>query len=152
MITGALTLTNKSAGPATIGNVVVNLQTRVNKQWVTVSSDIADATQGDAATAAVLHAQASSEGLAAFSENGASGALAFTDATSGYIAYRRSSLLKMREQGGYASRGHYYQTEARLKATRLGLRTCELPIVYRGSSSSLNWTSLREALWLTFFG
>ncbi|MEX2151435.1 MAG: hypothetical protein WD793_14575 [Steroidobacteraceae bacterium] len=80
-VSGAMTVTNAGTGPATIGNVVVNLQKRVGKKWVTQSSDIADATEGDAATTAILHQQASSEGKATFSENSASGTLNFMDAT-----------------------------------------------------------------------
>ncbi len=82
VVQGQMTVTNSGAGPATIGNVVVNLQTRVGRTWATRSSDIADATDGDAATSASLHAASSSEGLGTFSENSASGRLQFMDATS----------------------------------------------------------------------
>jgi len=78
---GALTVTNVGNGPATIGNIVVNLQKRVGNKWVTKSSDIANATDGDDATTANIHKAASSENKAMFSENGASGELEFMDAT-----------------------------------------------------------------------
>lgn len=79
-VEGTLVLTNLGDGPAPIGNVVVNLQTRVGNTWVSRSSDIANATQGDAATTAAIHAKASSENLGSFTENSASGALTFADA------------------------------------------------------------------------
>lgn len=78
---GQMTVFNYGSGPATIGNIVVNLQKRISNKWVTVSSDVADATQGDAATTALIHKAASSENKSSFSENGASGALEFMDAT-----------------------------------------------------------------------
>lgn len=81
VLRGAMTVTNSGAGPATIGNIVVNLQTRQGNQWKSVSSDVADATDGDAATTANIHAAASAENLASFTENAASGSLQFTDAT-----------------------------------------------------------------------
>ena len=43
-IDGQLALTNTGDGTATLGNVVVNLQARRNNQWVTLASDVADAT------------------------------------------------------------------------------------------------------------
>ena len=85
VIDGQLTLTNSGDGPATIGNVVVNLQKRVNSKWVTVSSDVANATQGDAATTAAIHQKASSEDLGTFTENSASGAIEFRDATTNSV-------------------------------------------------------------------
>lgn len=81
LLQGTMTVTNAGSGPATIGNVVVNLQKREGNAWVTITSDVANATQGDAATTANIHAAGSSENRSTFSENGASGALEFTDAT-----------------------------------------------------------------------
>jgi len=60
---------------------VVNLQKRVSNKWVTKSSDIANATQGDDATTADIHKAASSENKSSFTENAASGSLEFMDAT-----------------------------------------------------------------------
>lgn len=80
--TGGLTVTNTGSANATIGNIVVNLQRKVGKNWVTASSDVADATSGGAATLAKICSGASAEGLSSFSENAASGSLEFTDATS----------------------------------------------------------------------
>jgi hypothetical protein len=77
---GRLNVTNTGSGPATIGNILVNLQTRSGHSWTTVSSDVNDATSGDAATAAHIYSQASSENSSEFSENAASGPLQFTDA------------------------------------------------------------------------
>lgn len=73
VVNGLLTLINIGRGPATIGNVVVNLQTRFGDRWVTESSVVADATQDDAATSANIAPKASSEGLGTFTENAASG-------------------------------------------------------------------------------
>lgn len=81
VVQGKLTVKNGGSGPATIGNIVVNLQTRVNNNWKSASADVANATNGDAATTAKIHAAASSEGKSSFTENSASGKLEFMDAT-----------------------------------------------------------------------
>ncbi|MFT3696247.1 MAG: hypothetical protein QM831_24115 [Kofleriaceae bacterium] len=70
---------NLGTAPATIGNIVVNLQTKQGNKWVTVSSDVADATSGDAATSAHVVGDNTVEGQSLFTENSASGALSFTD-------------------------------------------------------------------------
>lgn len=93
LVEGQVTLTNSGDGPATIGNVVVNLQQRVTNKWVTKSSDIANATQGDAATTASIHQAASSEDLGTFAENSASGALEFRDATTSAVVSLVPQLL-----------------------------------------------------------
>ena len=77
---GYIRIWNSGSANATVGNIVANLQRKSGKNWKTVSSDIANATLGDAATTARVVAGASSEGLTSFSENTASGALEFTDA------------------------------------------------------------------------
>jgi hypothetical protein len=82
---GSLTVTNAGALPATIGNIVVNLQRKAGKNWITASSDIANAAQGDAATSANICAPASSEGRSSFNENPASGTLEFTDAANNTV-------------------------------------------------------------------
>lgn len=69
VLSGQMTVVNSGSGLATIGNIVVNLQQQVNRKWVTVSSNIADVTQGDDATTATIHKAASSEGKSSFSEN-----------------------------------------------------------------------------------
>jgi dolichol-phosphate mannosyltransferase len=71
------------------------------------------------------------------------------DATSGFIAYRGYALETLLLQPQIAE-GHYYQTEVRLNAERLRLNIVEVPIVYKNSSSSLNWKSIREALRLSY--
>ncbi|MBZ5725654.1 MAG: hypothetical protein LAP87_11730 [Acidobacteriia bacterium] len=48
-------------------------------RWVTESSDIADSTKGDAATTARVVARATTENVGTFTENAASGKLAFMD-------------------------------------------------------------------------
>ena len=85
VVQGQLTVTNNGSGPATIGNIVVNLQTRVNNNWKSASADVANATLGDAATTAKIHAAASSEGKSSFTENSASGKLEFMDATNNTV-------------------------------------------------------------------
>jgi hypothetical protein len=80
LVQGELAVKNTGSGPATIGNIVVNLQARRNNQWKSVTVDVANASQGDAATTALIHKQASSEGLGKFVENAASGKLEFMDA------------------------------------------------------------------------
>jgi len=85
LIQGQMTVANTGNGPATIGNIVVNLQKRSGNTWVTASSDVANATQGDAATTAKIHAAASSENKSSFTENAASGSLNFMDATNNTV-------------------------------------------------------------------
>ena len=82
---GYLRIWNTGTANATVGNIVANLQRKSGKNWKTVSSDIANATLGDAATTAKVVPGASSEGLGSFSENAASGTLEFTDANNNTI-------------------------------------------------------------------
>jgi hypothetical protein len=77
---GIFQVENKGTAGATIGNIVVNLQQKAGNQWVTVSSDIADATLDDGATTAKVAARATADNVSAFIENSASGTLLFTDA------------------------------------------------------------------------
>ena len=77
VVDGDLGVRNDGTGAATVGNIVVNLQTEVNGHWVTQSSDIADATSDDAATSAHVVQNASTENQTTFSENAASGQLKF---------------------------------------------------------------------------
>jgi hypothetical protein len=79
VVDGFLDVINVGTGPATLGNIVVNLQAKQGSHWVTVSSDVADATQGDSATTAHVVAEATTEGRDTFSENAASGVLSFLD-------------------------------------------------------------------------
>jgi hypothetical protein len=77
---GIFKVDNKGNAGGTIGNIVVNLQTKQGTKWVTQSSVIADATQDDAATHANVAPSGNSEGRSSFDENTASGTLLFTDA------------------------------------------------------------------------
>ena len=52
VVNGFVTVANSGSKGATIGNIVVNLQTKSGSNWTTRSSDVADATHGDAATSA----------------------------------------------------------------------------------------------------
>lgn len=76
---GYLDVFNLGTAPATLGNIVVNIQARQGNQWVTVSSDVADATSGDAATSAHVVGDNTVEHQSLFTENSASGPLSFTD-------------------------------------------------------------------------
>lgn len=75
----------------------------------------------------------------------------FQDATSGFIAYR-GDALRLLLNGGYKSRGHFYQSEVRRRALELGMRVREVPIHYKSSGSSLNWKSIGEAVRLLVTG
>jgi hypothetical protein len=72
VISGTMRVKNTGNAGATIGNVVVSLETQ-NHGWVTASSDVADATSGDQATVANTD-----DGTV--SENSASGPVQLTDA------------------------------------------------------------------------
>lgn len=94
---GYVTVLNSGTAPATIGNIVVNLQRNTGK-WSVISADVADATSGDNAqkaniVAGALQGQttyppgvvAQSGQQATFYENSLSGKLEFTDANSNTI-------------------------------------------------------------------
>ena len=85
VINGVVRVANTGGGGATIGNIVVNLQKRVNNKWVSASVDIADATQDDDATFARIVKTASSENRSTFTENAASGQLVFMDASTNSV-------------------------------------------------------------------
>ena len=73
VLAGSLRIKNTGDAPATIGNIIVNLQDKGLHGWRTRASDIANATSGDAATTA--HAQDDD-----YAEGPASGSLLFMDA------------------------------------------------------------------------
>ena len=93
---GFISVTNTGTAPATIGNIVVDLQRNLgSNKWYAVAADVADATNGDAAVtdkvaSAALANNATYSGVAAvagsmatFTENSMiSGPLEFTDANS----------------------------------------------------------------------
>ena len=107
-VEGKLIISNSGAVPATVGNIVINLQRQYNisgkQRWVGVAADVADKTNHDSATQALVVAQATQEnegwngavnplrsglaktyalmgdGSGKFSENAASGTLTYTDA------------------------------------------------------------------------
>ena len=85
VVNGTFRVSNTGTGGATIGNIVVNLQTKSGSTWVTRSSVVADATQDDAATTVKISPSASSEGKSTFTENAASGQLIFMDAKTNSI-------------------------------------------------------------------
>ncbi len=65
---GGMTVTNTGTAPATIGNIVVNLQKPnsakiggKNVPWVSIAADVANAVDGDAATTANIVAAGSAE-------------------------------------------------------------------------------------------
>jgi hypothetical protein len=75
---------NTGSAPATIGNIVVNLQRKVgggqSTNYQSAAADVANATLGDGATTAKILAAASTENKGTFTESAASGKLNFTDA------------------------------------------------------------------------
>jgi hypothetical protein len=106
VVNGYLAVQNTGSANATIGNIVVNLQRQKNIGtpakpkwiWASASVDVADATQGDAATSAKIVAAASQEIPAysggdyaitgttgIFTQNAASGLLSFIDQDSNTI-------------------------------------------------------------------
>lgn len=85
VVSGVVAVTNSGSVGATIGNIVVNLQTRSGNTWTSASVDVADATSDDAATTAHIDAKASSENKSTFTENAASGHLLFEDASTNTI-------------------------------------------------------------------
>jgi hypothetical protein len=108
---GYMQVTNTGSAPATIGNIVVNLQRPRsggntgacrNVPWISAAADVADATNGNAATSANIVASASTEVMACNAAQGppnytvsgaqgtfvtseGSGDLEFTDADSNSI-------------------------------------------------------------------
>jgi len=85
VVTGFVAVTNSGTANATIGNIVANLQTKSGSSWQSVSADCADATHDDAATSCKIDPKASSENLAVFAENAASGSLKFMDANANTV-------------------------------------------------------------------
>jgi hypothetical protein len=85
VVTGFVAVTNSGSANATIGNIVANLQTKSGSSWQSVSADCADATHDDAATSCKIDPKASSENLAVFAENAASGSLKFMDANANTV-------------------------------------------------------------------
>lgn len=99
-VNGYVSVENTGTAPATIGNIVVNLQRRCSRNstsWGSASVDLADAFHGDAAITDEVVAAATQEstskchgtdyanntpknGVGTFSENPGSGSLSFTDA------------------------------------------------------------------------
>src|SRR5690348_9593362 len=73
VLSGSLSIRNTGDAPATIGNIIVNLEAKGHHGWEIRASDIANATSGDAATTA--HAQDDD-----YAEGPASGSLLFMDA------------------------------------------------------------------------
>ncbi len=90
--TGYVSVQNTGSAPATIGNIVVNLQRSVGgNKWKEISADVANAAEGDAATsvkiaAGALQGQTTYPDVvvygqqATIAENAISGSLQFTDA------------------------------------------------------------------------
>lgn len=71
------------------------------------------------------------------------------DATGGFIAYRREAIPQTHGRPFEAGM-HWYQSEVRTRAMDAGLLIHEVPIVYRSSSSSLNWKGILEAARMLF--
>ncbi len=96
---GVVSITNTGSAPATIGNIVVDLQRNQGKpaKWAAISADVSNSTGGNGATSAKIVAAALqnqtvytgvalvSGNTATFTENTYSGDLTFTDADSDEI-------------------------------------------------------------------
>jgi hypothetical protein len=91
VVTGKVTVFNVGISPATIGNIVVNLDAKnaTGNGFTTVASDVADATHGDAATSVKIIGMSDPDqdqdddnnpfvDVRTVTENAASGSLAFT--------------------------------------------------------------------------
>lgn len=99
VVHGGLTIFNSGSAPATIGNIVVNLQkpnslkiAGKNVPWVSAAADIADATSANVVTGGSAESQpfnaafgagnyTVSGAMGTFTETAGSGALEFTDAS-----------------------------------------------------------------------
>jgi hypothetical protein len=99
---GTITIANGGAAPATLGNIVVNLQKNVKvngkNKWVSAAANVADATNGDGATSANIVATASAEDPASncvspnstacnYAVSGAAGTFTETSGISGSIQF-----------------------------------------------------------------
>lgn len=84
-ITGFLTIANNGAAPASLGNIILNLQRRQGNTWVSAAADVADSSAGDASVFARCCPQASSEGRSFFAESAASSTLEFIDVNNNTI-------------------------------------------------------------------
>jgi hypothetical protein len=103
---GYVDVTNTGNAPATIGNIIVNLQKQVTvgrkTYWISAAANVANATAGDAATSAKFVKSATQEDAAlnasngpvnysasgqqgTFSEGAGSGSLEFTDANNSTV-------------------------------------------------------------------
>ncbi len=71
------------------------------------------------------------------------------DATGGFIAYKCETIAYTHGVE-FEAEMHWYQSEVRVRALAAGLKIVEVPIVYRSSSSSLNWRGILEASWMLF--
>jgi hypothetical protein len=82
-VSGCLKLVNLGDAPATMGNMVVNLQAESKNTWTTKSSDVANATQGAAATTALVDPYLNTEQASEFSTGSASGLISLTSPCGG---------------------------------------------------------------------
>ena len=71
-VNGYMEVNNTGSAPATIGNIVVNLQKQTvlkgKASWISAAADVADASSGDGATTANIVASASPENKSFFDE------------------------------------------------------------------------------------
>jgi len=79
VVDGDLSLANIGNGPATLGNIVVNLQTHERRGWKTIASDVANATEDVAATSAKVVASENTDHQGTFHVGPGSGKLYFMD-------------------------------------------------------------------------
>ena len=72
-----------------------------------------------------------------------------TDATSGFICWRKSALESLRFEDAF-SIGYVFLVEMKYKAYRKGLRISETPIIFverKHGDSKLSWRVTWEAIW-----
>jgi dolichol-phosphate mannosyltransferase len=73
----------------------------------------------------------------------------YSDATSGFICWRRSALESVGFETAFAS-GYMFLVELKYKALRKGCKVAEVPIIFverRSGASKLDGRILREAIW-----
>lgn len=81
VVSGRVVVKNTGNAPATVGSVVVNLQHKPHNKWITVASNVADGTSGDAATSAKIVA---GNAVKTITESAASGRIALRRAISNH--------------------------------------------------------------------
>jgi dolichol-phosphate mannosyltransferase len=75
-----------------------------------------------------------------------------TDATSGFICWRRETLEKINFEDAFST-GYIFLVEMKYKVIRKGLKVAEVPIIFverKTGDSKLDWKVIWEAFWGVF--